>query len=590
MRHLAPLVALAALAACASTDTNRLAPDDGVEGAPVLAEPGDGAGPSASPGEASVIDDPTLPLIHNASGASDARAVELTKRALAGLGFVGAEGPNHDDRVFVGRRYLAWLDQTGFYGKMNGLWVLSGAEGDGLDFVATDADGRPVNAFLPGEDGEGRFAAGGGYKGAEHVEFPNRTPEANDNPSCATNDWCNQYGLNEAPAITNPRIPWWSACNAGTPSFVAKFEPVLVQPLPGGGLKLVYEGPLTKEADGDGNYNGDACHADYLFADKVRRRVYLRVGYELFPDQNYFDRTQQIVNPAGNPTFDGPMSLIGGFVMTAWPNPHYLKRWQRFWRAESHSISLDWGGQAVALPAATWADLRSKPALSKDVLVAWADQPLTLGGADAYVAGRTATVSHVGASDNADVGACLCVVHGAVEMGGGLVHAGTSLPVPSGQASPEGRRRLAFPDAIAAPPVQGRPYPALGLAHAVGRAEADGWSAATGPDKAGHMIYGPYATDWGGGAAQAVFELMVDNNTADDGVVVKLDIYDYSANAVVATREVRRRELRKPFAFQRFTLNAALDGRAGHKMEARVYWTDISYVKVKAVTVNLSSL
>jgi hypothetical protein len=576
MRHLTPLCAFAlAFAACAPGDDPRAtAPDEGDEPAPL--------------GEA-LLAIPSLPLIHNASGASDARVLQLTQAALNGLGFSGPEAPNQDDRVFVGHHYLAWIDQTGFYGKMNGLWVLDAAAGDALDFAAKDADGRPVNAFVPGENGEGRFA--GGYKGAEHVEFPNRTPEANDDPACANRDWCNQYGLNEAPPIANASIPWWSACNPGAPSFAAKFNPVVEQPLPNGGLKLVYEGPLTKEADGDGNYDGDACHADYLFPDRVRRRVFLRVGYELFADKNYIDRTQQIVNPAGNPTFDGPMSLIGGFVMTAWPNPHYLKRLHRFWRAETRSISLNWGGQQVPLPAATWADLRGKPLLSKDVVMAWADQPLTLGGINDYAAGRTATVSHVGPSDNQDVGACLCVVHGAVEMGGGLVHAGQSLPVAAGQASIEARRRLTFPNASALGVVTGRTFDGVtGLAHGVGRAEADGWSAATGPDRAGHMIYGPYATDWGGGAAQAVFDLMVDNNSADNGVVVKIDINDFTTNTIVATREVRRREFRGTFTYQRFTLNTPLDGRAGHQMEARVYWTDISYVKVKRVTMNLSDI
>jgi hypothetical protein len=283
------------------------------------------------------------------------------------------------------------------------------------------------------------------------------------------------------------------------------------------------------------------------------------------------------------------MSLIGGFVMTAWPNPHYQKRLHRFWRAESRTISVNWGGQQVPLPAATWTDLRSKPLLSTDVVLAWADQPLTLGGVNDYAAGRTATVSHVGPSDNQDVGACLCVVHGAVEMGGGLVHAGVSLPIASGQASIEARRRLTFPNGGAPGTVTGRTFDAItGLSHAVGRAEADGWSAATGPDGAGHMIYGPYATDWGGGAAQAGFELLVDNNSADNGVVAKLEINDYTTNTIVATREVRRREFRGTFTYQRFALNAPLDGRAGHKMEARVYWTDISYVKVRRVVVNLS--
>ncbi|WP_394835341.1 hypothetical protein LVJ94_00255 [Pendulispora rubella] len=533
------------------------------------------------------IDDPALPLVYNASGASDARALALTKAALAGLGFSGPEAPNHDDRVFVGKRYLAWIDQTGFYGKMNGLWVLDGAAGDALDFVVKDPDGRPVNVFIPGEDGEGHFA--GGYKGAEHVEFPNRVPEANDDPACAQQDWCNQYGLNEAPPFTNTRIPWWSACNAGAPSFAAKFEPVVLQSLPDGGLKLVYEGPLVKEADGDSVKDGDACHADYLFPDKVRRRVYLRVGYELHPDSNDVDRTMQIVNPTGNPSFAGDMSLIGGFVMTAWPNANYLKRINRFWRPELRETTINWAGEGIRLPGGAWTDLHARPVPTSDVVVGWIDQPFTLGVTNDYAAGRTATVSHVGPSDNQDVGGCLCAVHGAIEMGGGLIHAGISLPIAGGQSTIEARRRLTVPNALRRGDVRGRTYDVVnGLAHGIGRADPDGWYATTANDARGHMIYGPYATDWGGGAAQAVVQLKVDNNSADDGVVVTLEFNDFTTNTVFASRPIRRREFRAPHSFQRFTLQGNLDGRAGHKLEVRVYWHDISYVKVGSVAVHTS--
>src|SRR5262249_35573328 len=200
------------------------------------------AGDDGAPGD----DGAGLPAIFDASGASPSRVHALVRAALTGLGFdpSSPEAPSVDDRVFVGHRYLAWLDQTGFYGKMNGLWMLDGAPGDALDFVMKDPDGRPVNVFVPGEDGEGAFPPG--HKGSEHVEFPNRTPEPNDDPGCAQRDWCNQYGLNEAAPITNPKIPWWSACNRGAAGFDDKHDPVSVTNLPDGGVKLVYEGPLVK--------------------------------------------------------------------------------------------------------------------------------------------------------------------------------------------------------------------------------------------------------------------------------------------------------------------------------------------------------
>jgi hypothetical protein len=401
----------------------------------------------AAPTDAAPVADPSLPRIHDHSGAPASRVLALVRAAVAGLGFDPArgEGPNPDDRVFVGRFYLAWLDETGFHGKLNGLWPLDGAAGDALDFVLKDAGGRPVNLFMPGENGDGRWPAS--YKGAEHLEFPSRTPEANDDPGCAQRDWCNQYGFNEAVPYRNGRIPWWGACNTGAEAFTARHPPTTVERI-GSRLKLVYEARLVKEADGDGTFDGDACHADYLFADGVRRPVFVRLGYEFDGEAHHFDRTLQVRNPAGNPPFTGEMSFIGGFVLTGWPTPHPLKRLNRFWRPEVREVSLKWGDAAVPLRPGQWNDLGARAPVGSDVLVAWIDQPLTLSPQAAFVPGLALTLSHVGPADNRDVGACLCAVHGAIEMGGGLLHGGShplqdrSLPVAGGAMSIEARRRL----------------------------------------------------------------------------------------------------------------------------------------------------
>jgi len=51
----------------------------------------------------------------------------------------------------------------------------------------------------------------------------------------------------------------------------------------------MYEGPLTKQGDFGGSSEGAHCHEDYLFEDHVRRRVYLRVGYEFSADGHSLD-------------------------------------------------------------------------------------------------------------------------------------------------------------------------------------------------------------------------------------------------------------------------------------------------------------
>jgi hypothetical protein len=521
-----------------------------------------------------------LPCVHDFSSASAAHLESLVRRAIAGLGFGAGDGPNASDRFFVGRHYMAWIDETGFYGKMNGLWRLDGRAGDGLDFAVTDVGGRPVNFFVPGEDGDGAWPAG--YPGGEHIEFPNRTPEADDDRRCASSDWCNQYGMNEAPDFTDPDIPWWSSCNGGAPSWSERFSAV-EETTSAGGVRLVYEGPLVKEADGDGRWDGDSCHRDWLFADGVRRRVDLRVGFELYADERYVDRLMQFVNPEGNPPFEGPMSLIGGFVVTDWPGAHYTKRLERWLRPELRDVEDTAHG--IVLRAASWTAHPSDP-LGGDEVISWLGQPISMSGFDEFVPGRTATLAHFGPSDNDDVGICLCRVHGGIEMGGGLIHGGISLPIAGGASSIEARRRLTLggePDAVAVHVYEAE----TDLSHHgdLGRAEADGWSASTGADDAGHMSYGPYAVDWGERSVQAVFELQVDNNTADDRVVVTVDVNDAAADQVVASREVRRREFRAPSRYQAFAVDASLAGRAGHRMEARVYWHDVSYVKLDRVVV-----
>ena len=64
---------------------------------------------------------PGLPLLHDFSGAEPERVNELVRRAIDGLGLSTRTAPNERDRIFIGRSYMVWLDEAGFYGKMNGL-------------------------------------------------------------------------------------------------------------------------------------------------------------------------------------------------------------------------------------------------------------------------------------------------------------------------------------------------------------------------------------------------------------------------------------------------------------------------------------
>ena len=102
------------------------------------------------------------------------------------------------------------------------------------------------------------------------------------------------------------------------------------------------------------------------------------------------------------------------------------------------------------------------------------------------------------------------------------------------------------------------------------------------------MVHGPYATNWGGGAAQAVFVLLVDDNEYDNQPVVTLEAYDSTTGEILSSRPVLRREFRARDTYQRFAINFDLEGREGHSMETRVWWHDISYVRVDKVIVHAS--
>jgi hypothetical protein len=123
-------------------------------------------------------------------------------------------------------------------------------------------------------------------------------------------------------------------------------------------------------------------------------------------------------------------------------------------------------------------------------------------------------------------------------------------------------------------------WSAQSLPHQIGRADADGWSASTTQDAAGFLQYGPYTTQVAAGAHTAVWNLMIDNNTADNSYVVRLEAYDATTNTLLAYREVARREWNAPFQYQPFTLPFTLgSNRVGHVLEFRVFWYRTAYVR-----------
>jgi len=524
-----------------------------------------------------------LPRIHDYSGAPEATVNAMIHHAINGLGLTIATAPEIRDRIFVGKWFMAWIDETGFYGKMNALWPLNG-DSSNLEFTLVDNQ-RPVNVFVVGENGQGQWPAG--YMGSEHIEYPNNTPEFDDDPSCA-NGLCAQYSLAEADPYTDLDIPTWSACNFGSPSFASQFVPIEITEQ-GNGIRLMYEGPLVKRGDFGGSTNGSNCHDDYLFSDNRRRRVYLRVGYVLGADVHFIDRLHQVRNPAGNPDFNGPESFIGGFVMTSWPNPHPLKQLHRYSKAGMQSQTVNWGGTNVSINNGSWTRLPNTVP-TQDIVLGWSGQPMSLSPYPANVNGRAYTLSNEGPRDNRDTGFCLCYVHGGIEMGGGLLHGtrhGDGMAIVGGTTSYVAVRRLQIRHEDPVPQPFHRIYEAeTDLSHTVGQSDTDGWIAQTVPDQPGYMAFGPYAMDWPEDTLTVTFRMMVDVADNRSETVVTVDLFDATAGQIVSIRPISRNEFSQNFQYQDFTVSIDMIGRLGHSMETRVFWHDISYVKLDRVTVD----
>ncbi|SEM51342.1 GxGYxYP domain-containing protein [Paenibacillus sp. OV219] len=126
-------------------------------------------------------------------------------------------------------------------------------------------------------------------------------------------------------------------------------------------------------------------------------------------------------------------------------------------------------------------------------------------------------------------------------------------------------------------------YEAETMGHGTGHLDGNGWLAQTGVDAANaHMVYGPYATNIPTGANTAFFDMIVDNNTVNNDVIVTIDVRDSTSGTTLATRDVHRQEWTQAGSYQRFTLPFT-NATAGHSLEFRVYWYGRAYTKVDAV-------
>ncbi|MBJ94666.1 MAG: hypothetical protein CMP23_09380, partial [Rickettsiales bacterium] len=125
---------------------------------------------------------------------------------------------------------------------------------------------------------------------------------------------------------------------------------------------------------------------------------------------------------------------------------------------------------------------------------------------------------------------------------------------------------------------------ATDLLHAIGHNDSGGWAATTAADNAGYMAYGPYVSSLPAGPMTVSFELLVDNNSADNLPVVSLDVFDATAGAIVAQQDILRSEFAAPWQLQ--TFNLEYTQQASHVMEFRTFYYDVSFVRQAEVGVS----
>ncbi len=122
------------------------------------------------------------------------------------------------------------------------------------------------------------------------------------------------------------------------------------------------------------------------------------------------------------------------------------------------------------------------------------------------------------------------------------------------------------------------------LAKLIGRRDGDGRSANVAQDTANYLSYGPYVTSLPADDYQVTWRMMVDNNTADNDAVVTIDVHDYDAGLIKASRIVSRQEFTGTYAYQDFALSFN-HTVPGHRFEFRTYWHGRAYLKLDYIQV-----
>jgi len=168
----------------------------------------------------------------------------------------------------------------------------------------------------------------------------------------------------------------------------------------------------------------------------------------------------------------------------------------------------------------------------------------------------------------------VCSGGGGGDDGGGGCTAGGSEPAAGGSSS----------EAIARYEAEAR-----NMGHLTGFETSSGWRvlAGGGCQSDTYLVFGPYARDLPAGELTARFWLSVDNNTADDRGITRIEVYDATAQRILAQQELSRRDWSAANQYLPFDLGFGSPG-AGHELEFRTLyhgWSQLDEDKIEVIGV-----
>jgi len=124
--------------------------------------------------------------------------------------------------------------------------------------------------------------------------------------------------------------------------------------------------------------------------------------------------------------------------------------------------------------------------------------------------------------------------------------------------------------------------------HNVGQAWSWGeytsaWAVNSNDDDSGYLSFGPYDSSFPPGENIVYFNLLIDNNTAVNNIVLIIDVYDATQQQQLVQIPIYRHDFIYSWEAQVFSLQ--YNHIVGNVMEYRVYWTDQSACALLSLSV-----